>query len=94
MPVARCVSPRILVRWSPSNILPKSAVAVKVTSISGPFPAMLMRPTDDSGFACVLAEKMRLTASHWASHLEGLLSVASQYARLVLDLDQAKETYT
>lgn len=33
---------------------------------------MFMRPTDDSGLDCVLAEKIRLTASAWASHREGL----------------------
>lgn len=68
--VARCVIPLIFVRCMPSNSFPKSVV--RVTSISGPLPAMFMRPTDDSGFACVLAEKMRLTASAWASHLDGL----------------------
>ena len=36
---------------------------------------MLMRPTDDSGFAAVFAEKMRLAASHCASHREGLLQL-------------------
>ncbi len=68
--VARCVLPLIFVLWRPSSILPKSVV--KVTSTSGPFPPMLIRPTDDSGFACVFAEKMRLTASACASYLEGL----------------------
>jgi hypothetical protein len=36
---------------------------------------MLMRPTDDSGFAWVLAENIRLTASAWASNLDGLRKV-------------------
>ena len=54
----------------PSNTFPKSVV--RVTSISGPLPAMFMRPTEDSGFAWVLAEKIRLTASACASHLDGL----------------------
>ena len=45
---------------------------VNVVSISGVLPPMLMRPTDDSGFAPVLAENMRLAASHCASHREGL----------------------
>lgn len=35
---------------------------------------MLIKPTEDSGFACVLAEKMRLTASDWASNREGLFA--------------------
>jgi hypothetical protein len=34
---------------------------------------MLIRPTEDSGFACVFAEKMRLTASACASHRDGLV---------------------
>jgi hypothetical protein len=42
-------------------------------------PPMLMRPTDDSGFAPVFAEKMRFTASACASHREGLIS--HQYPR-------------
>lgn len=33
---------------------------------------MLINPTDDSGLACVFAVKIMLTASAWASHLEGL----------------------
>lgn len=70
MPVARCVLPLIFVRCSPSSTFPKSVV--NVTSTSGPFPPMLISPTDDSGFDCVLAENMRLTASACASHLEGL----------------------
>ncbi len=70
MAVARCVLPLIFVRCIPSSSFPKSVV--KVTSISGPLPAMFIRPTEDSGFAWVLAEKMRFTASAWASHLDGL----------------------
>jgi hypothetical protein len=46
---------------------------VRVVRISGVLPPMLMRPTDDSGFAPVFAEKMRLTASACASHRDGLL---------------------
>jgi len=38
---------------------------------------MLIRPTEDSGFAWVLAEKMRLTASDWASNLDGLVGGVS-----------------
>lgn len=71
MPVARCVLPLIFVRCSPSSTFPKSVV--NVTSTSGPFPPMLISPTEDSGFDCVLAENMRLTASACASHLEGLI---------------------
>ena len=70
MAVARCVHPLIFVLCIPSNSFPKSVV--KVTSISGPLPPIFIRPTDDSGFACVFAEKMRLTASACASHLDGL----------------------
>lgn len=33
---------------------------------------MLIRPTDDSGLAWVLAENIRLTASDWAENREGL----------------------
>jgi len=61
MPVARCVLPLIFVRCMPSNTLPKSVV--KVTRTSGPLPPMLMSPTDDSGFDCVLAPNMILTQS-------------------------------
>ena len=43
-----------------------------------------MRPTDDSGFACVLAEKMRLTASDWASHLEGLEEIRWDLLSMVI----------
>lgn len=44
---------------------------VRVVRISGVLPPMLIRPTDDSGFAFVFEEKMRLTASDCASHREG-----------------------
>jgi hypothetical protein len=44
---------------------------VSVVRISGVLPPMLMRPTDDSGFAFVFEEKIRFTASDSASHLEG-----------------------
>ena len=72
----------------PSNTLPKSVV--NVTSISGPVPAMFISPTEDSGFAWVFAEKIMLTASDWASHLEGLyVKVVS----LCSDL-QNQEAYT
>ena len=70
MAVDRWACPLIFVRCIPSRSLPKSVV--NVTNISGPLPAMFIRPTDDSGFDCVLAENMRLTASAWASHLDGL----------------------
>ena len=70
MAVPRCVFPLIFVRCMPSSTFPKSVVSV--TSISGPLPAMFMRPTEDSGLACVLAENIRLTASACASHLDGL----------------------
>jgi hypothetical protein len=73
IPVARCVVPLIFVLWMPSNIFPKSSV--KVTSTSGPLPPMLIRPTDDSGFDCVFALNMILTASDCASHLEGLREI-------------------
>ena len=33
---------------------------------------MFIRPTEDSGFAWVLAEKIMLTVSFCASHLDGL----------------------
>lgn len=49
MPVANCAVPLIFVRWMPSRIFPKSVVGD--ASTSGPFPAMLMRPTDDWAFA-------------------------------------------
>ena len=61
MAVDKCVLPLIFVLCIPSSSFPKSVV--KVTNISGPLPAMFIRPTEDSGFAWVLAEKMRLTAS-------------------------------
>ena len=54
----------------PSKTFPKSVV--RVTRTSGPLPPILMRPTDDSGFAFVLAENIRFTASACASHLDGL----------------------
>lgn len=44
---------------------------VRVVRISGVEPPMLIRPTDDSGFAFVFEEKMRFTASDCASHREG-----------------------
>lgn len=67
----------------PSKTFPKSVV--KVTRTSGPFPPMLIRPTEDSGFAFVLAENMRLTASACASHREGLpsRSVNASYSRFL-----------
>ena len=34
---------------------------------------MLIKPTEDSGFAFVFVVKIRLTASAWASHLDGLI---------------------
>ena len=77
--------PLILVRCIPSKSFPKSVV--KVTSISGPLPPMFMRPTDDSGFACVFAENMRFTASAWASHLEGLVQAVSALAIIDMDPD-------
>lgn len=52
---------RIFVLFSPSRTLPK--FVVKVVRLSGWEPPMLIRPTEDSGLACVFAEKMRLTAS-------------------------------
>lgn len=70
MPVEKCGDPLILVRCRPSRILPISVV--KVVRTSGPLPPMLMRPTDDSGFDWILAEKMRLTASSCASNRDGL----------------------
>jgi len=76
--VARCVLPLILVRCIPSRSFPKSVV--RVTSISGPLPPIFIRPTEDSGFACVLAEKIRLTASACASHLDGLYRIEAQSA--------------
>lgn len=69
MPVTKCDLPFILVRCRPSRTLPMSVV--RVVRISGVLPPMLMRPTDDSGLAPVFAEKMRFTASCWASHREG-----------------------
>lgn len=45
---------------------------VRVVRISGVLPPMLIRPTEDSGFAPVFAEKIRLTASACASHRVGL----------------------
>lgn len=53
---------------------------VRVVRISGVLPPMLMRPTDDSGFAPVFAENIRFTASACASHREGLVS--HQYPEL------------
>jgi hypothetical protein len=70
MPVEKLELPFIFVRCRPSRTLPMSVVSV--VRISGVLPPMLMRPTDDSGFAAVFAEKMRLTASACASHREGL----------------------
>jgi len=72
MLVARCVSPRIVffVRWSPSRILPWSVV--RVTSTSGPLPAMLIRPTEDSGLPLMMCWKTMLTASDWASNRVGV----------------------
>ena len=61
MAVDRRAWPLIFVRCIPSRSLPKSVV--NVTNISGPFPAMFIRPTEDSGFDCVFAENMRFTAS-------------------------------
>ena len=61
MPVEKCELPFIFVRCMPSRIFPKSVV--KVVNTSGPWPPILIRPTDDSGFAPVLAEKIRLTVS-------------------------------
>lgn len=71
MPVVKCEVPFIFVRCKPSSILPISVV--NVVRISGVLPPMLMRPTEDSGFAWVFAENIRLAASHCASHREGLL---------------------
>lgn len=71
MPVEKCDVPFIFVRCRPSRTLPMSVV--RVVRISGVLPPMLMRPTDDSGFAPVFAEKMRFTASACASHRDGLL---------------------
>jgi hypothetical protein len=45
---------------------------VRVTSTSGPLPPMLISPTEDSGFAFVLALKIMLTASDCAPKREGL----------------------
>ena len=51
---------------------------VSVVSTSGPWPPMLINPTDDSGLEFVFAEKMRLTASAWASKREGLSFTVSE----------------
>ena len=77
IPVARWDSPFILVSWRPLRILPKSVV--RVTRTSGPFPPIVIRPTEDSGFALVLAEKMRLTASDCASKRVGLGGSGGRY---------------
>jgi len=54
MPVVICELPFILVRCMPSRILPMSVV--RVVSTSGPWPPILIKPTDDSGLAFVFAE--------------------------------------
>ena len=59
----------------PSRTLPKSVV--KVVRTSGWLPPMDISPTEDSGFAWVLVEKMRFTASAWASKREGLVGCVS-----------------
>jgi len=69
MAVWRCDWPLILVRCRPSRTLP--GFVVRVVRTSGPEPPMLIRPTDDSGFACVLYWKMRLAQSVCASQREG-----------------------
>ena len=56
-------------------MLPNSFVNVMRTS--GPFPPMLIRPTDDSGFVAVLALKMRWIASACAPNRSGLPMVSS-----------------
>ena len=71
IPVAMCDAPFIFVLCMPSRILPVSVVSVVRTS--GPCPPMLISPTEDSGLEFVFAEKMRLTASAWASKREGLV---------------------
>jgi len=71
IPVVKLELPFIFVLCRPSRTLPMSVV--RVVRISGVLPPMLMRPTDDSGFAAVFAEKMRLTASACASHRDGLM---------------------
>lgn len=68
--VVKWLFPRILVLCMPSIMRPRSVV--RVVKTSGWAPPMLIRPTEDSGFDWVLAEKMKLTASDWASKREGL----------------------
>lgn len=51
IPVYRCDSPLTFVLCRPSSTLP--GFVVRVVRTSGPLPPMLIRPTDDSGLACV-----------------------------------------
>ena len=69
IPVTKCELPFIFVLCKPSRTLPISVV--RVVRISGVEPPILIRPTEDSGFAFVFEEKMRFTASDCASHREG-----------------------
>ena len=69
MAVCKWLSPRIFVRCRPSRIL--AGFVVRVVRTSGPLAPIVIRPTEDSGLACVLYWKIKLAASAWASHLEG-----------------------
>lgn len=71
IPVARCDFPEIFffVLCKPSKSFPRSVVRVERTS--GPLPPMLIRPTDDSGFPCVMESNKMLIESAWESNRVG-----------------------
>lgn len=70
IPVKKLALLPIFTVCSAVKILPTSDVSV--TKTSGLFPAIVMRPTVFSRLACVFDEKMRLTASFWATRRVGV----------------------